>query len=85
MVGGAALGKGTGQPEVGDVQAAVVTETEVGRLQVPVDQAPGVGQSAARLEPDHEALGRRAPVAGGQQAPEAAAPEVLGDEERRAS
>ena len=42
------LGEGPGQPEVGDAQAAVVVEQEVGRLDVTVDEAPPVGVVEAR-------------------------------------
>ena len=37
------LGQGAGQAEVGDAQPPVGVEEEVGRLDVPVDQAPSVG------------------------------------------
>ena len=42
------LGQGPGEAEVGDAQAAVVAEQEVGGLDVAVDEAPRGGRSRGR-------------------------------------
>ena len=70
------LGDGAGQAEVGDAQAAVLAEEQVGGLDVPVDHAAAVRvvEPAAGLQADQEGLRRAeqpAPVEHGAQAPAA--------------
>ena len=52
------LGQGSSQAEVGDAQAAVGIEENVGRLDVPVDQAPPVGvvESGTGFDADADRL-----------------------------
>ncbi len=74
------LGQGPGQTEVRDAQPCVLTEEQVGRLDVAMDEATAVGvvESAARFEPDDEGLGRGQDPALIEHRAEAPAPEVLG-------
>ena len=80
------LGQRPGEAEVGDAQAAVVAEEQVGRLHVPVDEAAPVGvvEGPGGLEAEEQRLGRGAAQALVEQVPEAAAAQVLGDEVRGA-
>ena len=73
-------GEGLSQPEVGDAEASVLSEQEVGRLDVPMDDALSVGvvQGPAGLEGDHQHLRRTEGAARREDAPEAAATQVLG-------
>ena len=78
------LGQRSSEPEVGDAQPALLAEQQVGRLDVAVDEAPPVSEveGTGRLQTDGEGLRGgegRAPV---EQRPQAAARQVLGDEER---
>jgi hypothetical protein len=59
-LGPSRLGQRPGQPEVGDAQPPVLPEEQVGRLHVPVDEAPAVRvvQGPGRLEADEERLAR---------------------------
>ena len=81
-LGPGGLGEGAGEAEVGDAQAALVVEEEVGRLDVAVDEAPAVGvlERTGGLEADLPGLGRVEAVAGVEQAPQRTAAEQLGDE-----
>ena len=76
------LGQGPGQAEVGDAEAAVVAEEEVGGLDVAVDEpaAVGVVEAPGGLEADEEGLRRGEAGAAVEHGPEAPAAEVLGDE-----
>ena len=78
------LGQGPGQTEVGDAQALVVAEQQVGGLDVAVDETPAVGvvQRPGGVEAHGERLGRGQQVAGVEQGPQAPTREVLGDDER---
>ena len=83
-LGHGGVGQGPSQAEVGDAQALVLAEEEVGRLQVPVHEALAVGvvQALRRLEADERGLGDAQPLALVEHGPQGAAPDELGDQER---
>ena len=80
------LGEGASQAEVGDAQAAVLAEEEVGRLHVAVHEAAAVGvvEAPRDLQPDEEHLRQAEPHPLVEDSPQAAAAEVLGDDVRGA-
>ncbi len=73
------LGDGAGQSEVGDAQAPVLAEQQVGRLDVAVYEAApmGVVEPACRFEADEQGLRRRQPSATVEHGAQTAASEVL--------
>jgi hypothetical protein len=79
------LGQHLGEAEVGDPEAALVPEEEVRGLDVAVDEAGSVGvlESPGGFEADDERLREAQAVAPVEQHAEAAAAQVLGDEEGR--
>ena len=82
----AASARARGEAEVGDAEAAVVAEEQVGRLDVAVHEPPAVGvvEGAGGLEADEEGLRQAEPlplVEDGRRLPPA---EVLGDDVRGA-
>ena len=83
-LGDGGVGQCPGEAEVGDAQALVVAEQQVGGLQVPVDQALAVGvvQTLGGLEPDERRLRQAQPSAPVEHGPQGTAADELGDEER---
>jgi hypothetical protein len=82
-LGPAGLGQRPGQAEVRHPGRAVLVEEKVGRLHVPVDEAPGVGvvEPAGNLAADGRGLRRAEPVTPVEDAPQAAACQELEDHE----
>ena len=80
----ARLGQRPGQPEIRHPHVTVLVEEEVGRLDVPVDEAPGVGvgQGGGDLATHGGGLGRRETLPPVQQAPQAPTLEELEHHER---
>ena len=78
------LGQGAGHAEVGHPDQALLVEEQVGRLDVAVDQAPGVrvGQALRHLGPQVGRLGVGEPDAPVEQVAERAPAEILQDQIR---
>ncbi len=77
------LGQGPGQTEVGDAEAAVLVEDEVGRFDVAVDEAATVrvGEGLGGLDTHGRGLGHRDTAAVVEQVPQGPAAQVLEDQE----
>jgi hypothetical protein len=73
------LGQRPGQTEVGDAEATVGVEQQIGRLDVPMDETTSVGvvETGGRFDPDLDGLFRREQDTGVERLAQAAAGQVL--------